>query len=419
MHSGSQLASLASHGVNEAHAQLRIKELICAEVCRAVQAAYPKNLTALVLTGSLARNEATIFQNGVTLIVQGDVDFFLVSTKPDTRRDENLRAQTAAKIEESLCSQGIHVHIGINQVFPSYLSSLPKFIATFELRECGQVLLGNPNILKLIPEFSSIDISREDAWRMLCNRMIELLEVLPPAGQNTALDESSLQYATAKLTLDLATSYLVFANLYEPTYRAREARMRAIVRNPVSLAPTTPFNLGEFSGRLSACTRWKLNEAADDPAFALPTWREAIRDALALWRWELLQLTGGTEPVSDEELWRTWSQKLSTKERLRGWLSVARRSSLAECVRNAPRWARLGSIASARYFIYKASNALLSARLKSEDEATASVAPKHSLDTIMGFLPVADLKLDSSDEWRRASQTVVLNYKKFLTGTLA
>jgi hypothetical protein len=416
----SQSAHAGALDVNQAGEQLRVKELICDEVCRCVRAAYPKETVTLVLTGSLARNEATISRQRDRWAVHGDVDFFLVSVETDTPNAESLRTATAAQIEANLALKGVHVHIGINQILPSYLSGLPKYIATFELRACGQVLLGNKNILSLIPEFNRDQISREDAWRMLCNRMIELLEFIPETERVTDTNNELLRYATVKLELDIATSYLVFANLYEPTYRGREARIRAILRNKTIASVNAPFNFDNFSAQLTASTEWKLGLRQEKTPSSLPSWRDAVQEALALWRWELMQLTGEVEPATDAALWGRWASRQPFGPRMRGWLSVARRSTTSACVRNSLRWTKLCGRGSPRHWIYLIAYSLLVDRLATE---SADSPPKGAHSGGIGFaqsLPELDRSGASpSDSWTAASNNLVRNYKKFLVGTLA
>lgn len=414
-----QIASSESQHPPEPGERRQVKDSICAEVSRRVQAAYPKGLVALVLTGSMARDEATITREGEFQVVHGDVDFFLVSVEADTARDESLRIATVTEIEKNLLSQGIRVHIGINQILPSYLSSLPRYIATYELRKCGQVLLGNKNILALIPEFNPADISREDAWRMLCNRMIELLEFIP-AEDSEARHSDSLEYATVKLSLDVATSYLVFAKLYDPTYRGRETRLKAIVRNRSVAAADAPFDLESFSKRLAASTQWKLGERSDELSSMLPTWNDAATDALNLWHWELVRLTGATEPVSNGALWHNWARSLSATQRIRGWLSVARRCALPVCVKNAARWTSLGRRATPRYWIYSAAQSLLADRLNAGSRSASEALGRSLAGDVMRVLPESSFSaLGSSSGWLTRSNCVVRGYKAFLVGTLA
>lgn len=416
----SQFAQVGTPDVTQAGEQLRVKELICEEVCRCVRAAYPKETVTLVLTGSLARNEATISRQRDRWAVHGDVDFFLVSVEPDTPDAESLRTATAAQIEANLALKSVDVHIGINQILPSYLSGLPKYIATFELRECGQVLLGNKNILSLIPEFSRDQISREDAWRMLCNRMIELLEFIPETEKATETNHELFRYATVKLELDIATSYLVFANLYEPTYRSREARIGAILRNNTAASGKAPFDFEKFAAQLKASTEWKLGFYQESTVRGLPSWRDAAREALALWRWELMQLTGEFEPAADAALWRTWASRQPSGQRMRGWLSVARRSTTSACVRNSLRWTKLCRRGSPRHWIYLVAYSLLVDRLAME---SADSSPEGAHSGGIGFaqsLPELDRSGASPcDSWTAASNNLVRNYKKFLVGTLA
>lgn len=404
--------SNASAAVLAGSEERAVKQAICDEVCRLVPSQYSPGLRSIVLAGSMARDEATIEREAHKLVVLGDADFFLIFNENAREPSPALLEKTAHDVEAALAARGVQVHIGLNSVRTSYLRRLPAYIATYELRLTGAALWGDPNILSLIPSFPASQISKEDAWRMLCNRLIEFLEHVPDFSASSDEVSRDCRYATMKLTLDIATSYLVFIGEYEPTYRARAARLRAW-----SIASTRSdalsFPLPEFTELVSRCTEWKLSGVAT--VGSLP-WRRVLAFAHALWRWELMQLTGAAAELSDHTLWARWSRQQTYLQRLRGWLSVARRCSWRIRLKEGTRWTRLAKDATPRYCVYRVAAAL--SALLASPAAPSTDIPGISLGELYSFLPEL-IPSNSGWEWRRLAANVVWNYKRFLVGTLA
>src|SRR5207244_1226919 len=111
-------------------------------------------------------------------------------------------------IEEELQRQRIRCHLSLSAAHATYLQRLKPHIFAYELRACGQVIWGEPDILSLIPSFSPADIPAEDGWRLLCNRIIEELEVVGDLAEGQEHLSRELYYCTVKLYLDMATSLL-------------------------------------------------------------------------------------------------------------------------------------------------------------------------------------------------------------------
>src|SRR5260370_22407140 len=149
----------------------------------------------MVLTGSLARDEATFVEEVSGWQLLGDADFFLVYEQTSRLPSDGDLVSLISAIEDSLFARGIYGQIGLGAVHPTYLRHLKPRIATYELCNCGQVLWGDARILSLIPSFSVGEISREDAWRMLCNRTIEFLWHAAESPLGESEHSSSCRYA--------------------------------------------------------------------------------------------------------------------------------------------------------------------------------------------------------------------------------
>jgi hypothetical protein len=216
---------------------------------------------------------------------------------------------------------------------------------------------GDPDVLAHVPTVATADIDRVDAWRLLCNRLVEQLDSVARADTAEGSLDPALRYPTAKLWLDMATSLLVFTGGYAPTYRERANNLSALAAQPPALSDA--FDLPRFASRVRACTRFKLGVGTAADLDATGSWREAVVQARELWRWELLRLTGAPADASDRALRERWMRRQRLASRARGWAYAARRHGWHRSWRQWPRWARLGRRGSPRDWIYAAATELL------------------------------------------------------------
>lgn len=394
------------------------KQEICRQVVENCRSVYGNRLRAMVLTGSLARNEATFIRVGKGLKLLGDADCFLIFQRDASLPPASDTHSLQRKIEGSLTGKGLSGKIGLSAVTPRFLKNLPRAISTIELRDSGQVLWGDPSILSMIPKFSESDIIREDAWRMLCNRMIEQLAFAGDlSGASTELTPE-LHYATVKLFLDMATSFSVFVEQYAPSYRERSERLLALAQHPPE---GTPFPLKKFAARVAECTSWKLSGENRDCDRRVELWHEAISYMRRLWRWEMIQLTNASKELTIESLLSQLARQQTASQRLRGWLSIAKRRGSLRSWRCWPRWIRLSLASTPRYLVYRAATEL-TFRLPCLVRH-AGQPPRLDVDwgSIQSRLPERAPHSDSSDDipWRGLVDDVLWNYSEFLLNTRA
>ncbi len=402
------------------------KDLICNNVRKLVTGAFGDRLRALILTGSLARDEATVVEENGASKLLGDAEFLLVFAEGAALPAGGTVRHLAEEIEGFLKQRGVQCSIDLAAVHPEYLMRLKPHIFAYELRTCGAAVWGDHQILSLIPEFSSADIPFEDAWRLLSNRIIEQLEVA--AELFTRPDElpPNVQYRTVKLYQDMATSFLVFAGAYEPTYRGRAERLSALAAD-AQTADGGPFALSEFSRRVSACTNFKLRANRDDlisgtgdRAFGMTFWHEAVTHARLLWRWELARLSGNRlDALSDQQLLKAWMKIQPMQDRARGWAHVLRKSGWHHSWRAWPRWLRLGWQASPRYCVYAAASDLFF-QLPAVLGCAAPPDAGEDWGELSSWLPLHDQSLKPMDAgWDEVAAEIIVNYKQFLTDTRA
>jgi hypothetical protein len=380
---------------------------------------FGEQLNAVVLTGSMARGEATFVHENDSWVVPGDAEFMVVLENALTMPSAAALRMARQRIEGDLRRRGIRCTVDLSAVRPSYFRHLPPHIFSYELKHCGRVVWGNDRILQMIPEFSVDDLSLEDAWRLLCNRMLELLECAPELSSGGNPPSAKLHYRILKLYLDMATSLLVFSRAYAPTFQERTEILDQLA-NKVVRPEEYPFELRSFSDRVAQCTDQKLFPQLERERSVDLSWRTAIQTAHSLWRWELARLTGVKSPLSDRELLYKRMSMRPIGERVRGWLYVLRALGWHRSYACWPHWIRLLGNASPRYWIYLVASILLF-RAAVDDHVSNKQQQSEDWVSLGSFLPVRKITSEGSDRssWEGLASDVVWNYREFLVGTRA
>jgi hypothetical protein len=382
---------------------------------------YAPGLRAVVLTGSLARNEATWVRQARGWRLLGDAEFFLVFEPGARLPSRPVLSVLEGEIRTILEPNGIVAHVQLAPVHAVYFTGLRPHIFAYELRVCGRVVWGDASILTLIPGFPAADIPLEDAWRLLANRMIEHLEAVAATGTGAASVPEGLCYRTAKLYLDMATSLLVFAGCYAPTYKERRRRLE-ILATAAETDEGWPFPLGPFSQQVNLSTDLKLNgESRESTALGWQVWRQGVQYARLLWRWELARLTHGGPAVEGSELMQTWRRRQPFAQRLRGWMFVCRTCGGVRSWRWWPRWVRLFAGGSPRSWAYSAAYGLFCQLPEVLEAGVDPRAPAQLAEEVMSWLPVVRRPWTKSTKlgWGELVDEVVWNYQRFLEPTRA
>jgi hypothetical protein len=380
---------------------VELTEAICREVIQACTQEFGGQLRAIVLTGSMARAEAT-FRNGADgWRVLGDAEFLLIlhdrSELPRSAQFSALSGRIKSNLSER---HGISCSIDLSGAGRAYLRKMRPHIFGYELRKCGKVIWGDTNILQDIPAFEPSEIPLEDGWRLLCNRMIEQLGAEAESIRHAENGLERLQYQTVKSYLDMATSLLLFAGYYAPSY---EERANNLILLAGSSARDWPFPMDKFAGLVAETTRWKIGSAQESPSELRILQELAIPYVIKLWRWELARLTGTESGARNGILMRCWMKRQSPIQRLRGWAHILRVEGWLGSWRSWPRWARLAARGSPRYCVYAAS-----AELLQRQGPVRKHLPLRLYD-----------KEEASLSWPEIASEVVFNYRRFLVETRA
>lgn len=398
--------------------QTEIRSAITTEVTQLAVARFGSRLKALILTGSLARNEGTFAARNGQTVVLGDAEFVAIFESRVPLPSSLEIADFCSRAGASLAGHGVRVEISMSAARPQYLQRLGPEIFAYELRVCGLPVLGDPNIPALIPPFTPAEISREDAWRLLCNRMVELVEDAAQLPGRPRTLSVGFSYRVLKLCLDMATSYLVFEGAYAPSYRERQRNLSRIAGSDAA-SRSCPVALEQFAQMVQSCTEWKLN--GDCPEVDWGFFEQTVKFAHELWRWELsiLAETGPIESVPDDVLLERWMRRQTLARRLRGWLLVLRCCEWRRTWRSWPRWIAMARCASPRYWTYAAASDLffqLPALVGTQGADTPSDGRFRAQLPVRG---AAIRRASAVEGWRARAGDIAWNYHALLENTRA
>lgn len=392
-----------------------LAEAVSHETVRACVLRFADRIRSIVLTGSLARSEGSFLKTPSGWTLMGDAEYFVVL---DHIKDLSCKSEVARlknQIEKSLARHGLSCSVSLAISDASFFRGLKPHIFAYELRNHGKAVLGDPTVLELIPPFSAADISLEDGWRLLANRLVEQLEVLASSDTASSVLPEALFYRTVKLYLDMATSFLLFTGKYEPSYRARCERLKSV--SPEHGTSPAPFDLEQFAKQVAACTDWKLAPSREtEPGSGWTFWLSSHHHASRLWNWELSRLQGTSCPLSETLMLPSGRQQAITTK-LRGWAYVVREAGWQETRKRWSTWAAQVAGASPRYRVYSAAGelySLLPAILSGERQPCET---NDRIRRIHHWLPVADSQ--PNGDWRALARAVAYNYHAFLENTRA
>ncbi len=376
--------------------------LVCAVTRAICERAWGAHIQALVLTGSLARNEGTFVAGREGCLLLGDAEFLVVFGERGPLPTEADVLPVRKRVEEQIARGGVLAEVTLAPVRPGYLRALPPTIFAYELRTCGKTVAGDPTVLLLAPEFSPADIPLEDAWRLLANRIVEQLEGMDELLEGRPTLSPRLHYRTVKLYLDMATSLLVFVGGYAPTYAERARNLAALAAQPNGRT-SWPFVLDRFAAVVQTCTEWKLAGATASPDVGRDFWERAVDYAQALWSWELTRLRGSAR-----------MPRQAITSRLRGWAHVVRQNGLRRSWSRMPSWATAALRTSPRHAVYATASELLFGLRGSG----LTPAARQALLRRLPVTPQSDTK-NGSGTWPDVSSDALFNYHRFLVNTRA
>ncbi len=278
------------------------------------------HLEAIILTGSLARGEGSVLLRPNSFRLLGDVELLVILQPPfnwpETRR---RMVELSRQATREIGKEGRLASIEYGPAGISYLQrTIRPCIFAYDLFHHGKVVWGRTDILGEIKPFGAEAIPREDAVKLIMNRMVELLIEVTPRGNGP--DSEAHAYRLVKTTLDLAGSALAFAGEYVSPYGERQKPFDALFAISPELKATIHAPK-QFQEELEIATHCKL----------APTVELLFRDGLSqrvtnvlawtkgFWLWEMRRLLGhpsGRFP----ELLEGYLRREPLRQHLKGWI---------------------------------------------------------------------------------------------------
>jgi hypothetical protein len=344
---------------------------IIAETARLVRQAYPFG-KALIVTGSAARNEATVAVTPGQTHWLSDLEFLVVvSDWADLPAEARTLDWLASEIGRQLAARHVRVAIELTPAPKRYFASIRPHLFGYELMTCGRQVYGATDYLDLIPRFRWSDIPGEDAWRLVSNRMMEWLDFRLRGGR---LPLPAQFYVLAKQYLDLATALALLSGHYAPSYRERTADLDAVAAWMERSGIEIPAEA--FVQAVRVCFQFKLDplagfdwlwrsdttdlRSAMERAGYGDLYHDLARTASAVWRWEGARLAGVGSCENALAL-SSVRRIYGIKGHVRGWAKLlwCRRGGLDRS--SLARWLRLFPQATPRALVYACAARLLHA----------------------------------------------------------
>ena len=310
-------------------------------------------IAGVLLTGSLARGEATIVHHPRTKSRWlSDVECLVVVRAGVVPKAEIWQAlqQIERETNSDLHNTERGIKVELRAILTEGLTRLRPAIFTRELCEHAKLLWGDPAVIPF-PRMPSggEEVSRHDAFRLLNNRLIEQIAVRSEYSDHAG-ESTTVAYSLAKFWIDLGTSLSVFLGCYLPGYRSRQKLIEDAVR-------AHPEILGaEMGGRLIVRFReamaQKLGQTGFPSGDLAGEFSEAVEIARATWNWESGQLLGTSADAGD---WRGIFARLrrleTAAQRMRDWVRLLRKPSGMHQLGGRAMFAaaRVGSLATLIY----------------------------------------------------------------------
>ena len=334
---------------------------------------------ALILTGSAARGEATIAPRPGSVQWLSDLELLVVI--PDSaplRHTTTTLDELARKFRSAMKARKVTIPVELTPAPEKYFERIRPHVFGYELKHCGRTLYGSSDYLARIPSFHWKDIPKEDAWRLISNRMLEWLEYMLE-GRRRPLPFQF--YVLVKIWLDLETALSLFSGDYRPTYRERAERLDHVVGWAVS--HNCPLPSQSFSDAVRTAVNFKFDPCsgfewlwcagtaelrAELRRQGLAHIYDELQEALlAAWRWAGREISnglpeaGGVAPV------------YGFARRMRGWAKLL----ICMPARNRPgviaRMMRLSHLGSPRSLVYACAARLLEAAVSGDPDTLAWV----------------------------------------------
>jgi hypothetical protein len=313
-------------------------------------------LEGLVLGGSLARGEGTVWRGFGGPVALSDLDLAAV-VRGKAERARATAPHVREGIERRLAARGLLGGFDLGVYAPEDLARQGPRPGTLEYRRSGRVLVGRADLTAGFPALEEQDVPPEEALVLLENRGAELLLAWPgesggpdPSGSTASWQALAALYAGMKTVLDGAFALVVQSGSCPASVKARQAALESwttVEGRSETLRAVLPDFLEDvrFWGAMklapdpaAIALRLGVADSADVTALGRRAWREGARAWTACYRIVASRQFGVSANTRLEHLAAHAAHRARPRRRLRRWLETARAHAALERAGRA-RWA--------------------------------------------------------------------------------
>src|SRR5687768_17339490 len=279
-------ASSTGHGPDQI-----LGDIVSDSVALLLDSVGPDAVEAVILTGSVARGEASLLPTPDGYRLLGDVEFMVIYRPGDDWSEVRRRAEALGhRATEEIGEGGRRAVIEFGAGSLEYLRrNIRPAIFSYDLVHHGKVVWGRSDILSEVAPFDTAAIPPEDAVALVMNRIVELMAMRDELRTPRATADTG--YHVLKVILDLAGAALASTGRYVSSYGARRAAFESLLQAMADLRSTLPEPM-RFVHDLSRAidakrepTTERLVALADPASLARVTaWSKA------LWLWQMRRL---------------------------------------------------------------------------------------------------------------------------------
>ncbi len=302
---------------------------------RIEEAAGP--VTAVILGGSLARGEGTVWRGVHGPLALSDIDLAVVVADGAAReRAARIAREVRVGVSRRLGERGLAGGFDLGLYAPADLARQGPRPGTLEYRRSGRVLVGAEDAMAGFPALEEKDVPAEEALVLLENRGAELLLAWPGgAGPDDPLIALRAMYAGLKAQLDGAFAFVVAQGECPVTVEARQAaleRWTTVEGRSETLRAVLPDFLANaaFWGAMklapdpaAIALRLQVPDAGDLTALGRRAWRDGARAWVGYYRAVAARVFGLAGAPSLEQAAAHAAHRARPRRRLRRWWETA------------------------------------------------------------------------------------------------
>src|SRR5919112_277967 len=140
-----------------------------------------ENIVSVILTGSVARDQATYKYIDGKPFLESDLDLVVVVKRIATIKSFTSIKRLSKKVTHELKKKRLLSHVSLSITTEKALLHASPSIFYQDLNLNGKVIFGK-EIHSLLRKYETIEIPIQDVYRLIFNRMVESLEVLVISG---------------------------------------------------------------------------------------------------------------------------------------------------------------------------------------------------------------------------------------------